>query len=110
MGPESNTPLAVTVCGTTSLLFHTMRSPALTVRVAGRNFRTSMLMVWVAARAASGSAAASSSAERGNRRRRFMSLAQGGLQVLGVLQVRRDGGAHFHDQLLQFGVLGRGDQ
>src|SRR5206468_6482690 len=45
MAPESNTPLAVAVCGTTSLLFQTMRSPALTVTVSGANFMPSMVMV-----------------------------------------------------------------
>src|SRR5690349_19694815 len=112
MLPESNAPFAVTVCGTTSLFCHTTLSPRLTVSVSGLFFMPSMVTVCVAAAARPGSAqaAARPAASSSLCAPLFMSLPQVGLQVLGVVQVGLDRGAHLLDQALEFGVLGRGDQ
>src|SRR4026209_241399 len=97
---------AVTVCGTMSLLVHTMVSPAATSTRSGTNFMPSMRTACVFPAACAAAAPKRSAAASTARRATFIALlAQRGLQVLGVLEVRRDRRADLLDQPLQLGVL-----
>src|SRR5262252_3347277 len=95
--------LAVTVCGTTSLLVQTTVSPAATSRRSGENFIPSMvtLCVFPAASAAAGRSARQTAMSAA---RIMLLLREVALDHLRVLEVSRDGRTDLDDQVLQLGV------
>src|SRR4051812_5577475 len=113
---ESKACAAVAVCGTRSRLRQTTRSPRRTVSAAGLNCMPSITTVCSCAAAPKAGAAtpsvaaamtapASASGQRvaGAGRRSATLLAQGCLDVLGMVEVGDEGGARLFEQRLQLG-------